>query len=165
MGVDYSGSGNVHAIGNGRITAVKRGNSVFWAHQKGNAVVYKLSEGPAGGRNVFVSENCTPNSKLFVGKKVTSNTVLCRMHNNYPFIEMGWATDSKDPSKRDRPAAWAHQYVPSGNPDGTRTRYGHNFNQFMVALGVASGNTHPKFRSVNPRRIVGKLPKGFPLWN
>lgn len=162
MGVDYAGEGDVHAIGKAVVTVVSR-DSNFWAREGGDVVVYKLSEGPAKGRSVFVSENCTPNSRLFVGKHLTRNSVVCHMHNKFPFIETGWAMKTTNPKLKDHPAAWPH-YTPAGNPDGSMTRYGKNFSDLMGRLGEPRGNSNPRHVSTNPGKLVGRLPADFPRW-
>jgi hypothetical protein len=157
MGVDYSGYGNVHALGKGVVTVVKKGTSAFWRGEGGNVVVYRLTEGPAKGSNVFVSENCTPT--VYRGEKVTTNTTVCYMHDHRPNIEMGWAQGGGS----DKPAAW-RVYTPAGNPDGSKTAYGVNFSRLMGLLGAPRGNTTPGHVSTNPNRTVGRIPRDFPRW-
>jgi len=54
-GVDYSGDGPVYAIGNGVVTEANPHSG--WVG--GNVSSYKLSDGPAKDKVIFVAENCT----------------------------------------------------------------------------------------------------------
>jgi hypothetical protein len=108
-------------------------------------VVYKLSEGPAKKRNVFVAENCTPT--VSIGQKVHSWTTVCNMHNSYPNIEMGWARGGGS----DHPLARGYY------SEGQKTAHGANFNYLMTYLGVPSGTS-------SGRPTVGHLSENFPRW-
>lgn len=86
-GVDYSGHGRVFAMGDGIVTFAGRG---VWFGNYGLSVVYRLLDGPAAGKSVYVSESCTP--VVSVHRVVHKNTVVCMMHgDNYPWVETGWA--------------------------------------------------------------------------
>jgi hypothetical protein len=158
QGVDYSGTGEVEALGDAKITAVTT-HSSYWANEGGNAVVYRLLKGPAHKRSIFVAENCTPNPALYVGKMVfAGRTVICYMHDAFPYIESGWAEGGIG---NDKPAAYS---VYSSQPDGVETAYGLNFSNLLHALGAPAGNTHRKHVSTNMGNIVGRLPGDFPRW-
>ena len=151
-GVDYHGHGPVYAIGEGVVKLATR-HSNFWANEGGNAVIYKLTEGPAKGLNVFVSENCTP--KVHKHEKVHPWTVVCRMHgdDSPPGIETGWAM-MHNSDKKDYPAA---QPVYS---EGDKTAYGVYFNRLMVKLGAPAGNSvYPHVSSTSYK--VGHAPRRY----
>jgi hypothetical protein len=156
-GVDYSGAGPVKALGNATITVVARGTSYFWAHVDGNVVVEKMLDGPLQGISVYIAENCTPNPNLQVGQQVTAATTLCRLHNHFPWLEIGFA-------KRDAsgiPAAWS---VYRRFPDGSKTAYGLSFSHLLADLGAPEGNTNHGHGDVSYRagKKIGKLPRRFP---
>jgi hypothetical protein len=133
-GVDFSGEGDVYALGNG--TVVYASDSSGWVG--GHAIAYKLTDGPAHGKTVYVAENCPVNNSLSVGSQVTSNTVVCHMHNAYPYIETGWATGSTD-----KPQAYTDNCYYTTNPSighKTSTAYGVNFDQLLVKLGNPQGS-------------------------
>ena len=157
MGVDYSGSGPIKALGSATITAIARGSSHFWAHVDGNVVVEQMQEGPLAGLSVYQSENCTPNRSLRVGDQVTAATTLCRLKNRFPWVEMGVARNDNSGI----PAAWSvYMHV----PDGSKTAYGVDFSHLLGDLGAPEGNTNhrPGDVSYHPGTMVGKLPPRFP---
>jgi len=150
-GVDFSGEGDVYAIGSG--TVVSASDSSSWVG--GHAIAYKLSDGPAQGKTIYVAENCPVNSSLSVGSQVTSDTVVCHMHNAYPYIETGWATDGTD-----RPQAYTDNCYYITNPSighKTSTAYGVNFDQLLVKL------SNPQGSLLGPP-ITCSLPSGWPQW-
>jgi hypothetical protein len=156
-GVDYSGSGPMQSLGNGRITAIYRGTSHFWANVDGNVVVERMKEGPLQGVSIYYAENCTPSRALFVGKDVTATTTLCRLHDEFPFLEVGFAQNDTSGI----PAAWsAYRTV----PDGSKMAYGVDFSHLLGDLGAPGGNTNTGTGDLSYRvdTTVGALPPGFP---
>lgn len=147
-GVDYSGSGKVYAIGNGEIRNVENcgWGSCGGLGGPGAFIVYKLTDGPAKGKFVYVAENCP--WKVHVGDTVTSDTVICTMVNAPPHIETGWADGSRLGN------ALAHDVYNEGDV----TAYGVNFTQFMKCLGDTT--SHERQTSY----VVGKLPSDWPKW-
>lgn len=139
-GVDYSADGPVYALGNGTVTLAKAGTSEW---PGGNWISYKLTDGPAAGKTVFVAENCD-GITLSAGDKVDSSTKLCTMHSSYPFIETGWAVDEA------ADLAMAHSYYNEADV----TAHGVNFDQLMQKLGVPAGT-----QSKPP---TGQLPGDWP---
>ena len=156
-GVDYSGRGPVQALGNGVIIAIARGTSHFWANVDGNVVLEQISDGPLTGLNVYTAENCTPNPALYVGEQVTAATTVCRLHNRFPYMEIGFA----EPNPSGVPAAW---YVYRTVPDGSKTAYGVDFSHLLGDLGAPQGNTNTGQGDVSykPGTTVGKLPLDLP---
>ena len=153
-GVDYSGDGPVYAIGNGSVVTADPHSS--WVG--GNSVVYKLSDGGAVGKLIYVTENCTVSPSLKVGQSVDANTVLCTMHNSYPFIETGWTAEAPG---HVNPLAYAdncYYKAPGATITAkTSTAYGINFNDLMKKLGAPnSGLLAPP--------ITCTLPNGWPAW-
>ncbi len=144
-GADYTGDGPVHALGNGVVSFYS--TSTGWpgpGGTRGSAISYVLSDGPAKGLTVYVAENCTLNPSLNVGSQVTSDTVLCTMHNTWPFIETGWAKPNSD-------STLAHECYTKG----TQTTYGANFGALMQSLGAPAGGSPGGTCS---------LPANFPTW-
>lgn len=154
QGVDYSGDGPVYAIGNGTVTVALATNSGWpgpGCDGCGSYVAYLLKDGPAAGKAVYVSENCT--LQVRNRQEVTADTVLCMMHNASPNIELGW-------SKDDRQEAQAHEvYVKVKN--GTATAFGVNFDAFMQKLGAPAGIYQYPGDKGHP---AGSLPAGWPTW-
>src|SRR6266700_133823 len=80
MGVDYTGRGNLYALGSGTIVNV---NNVGWPG--GRFLCIKLDN----GLYAYYAENLTP--YVSVGQKVTAGQRLAFANGSYPFIEIGWA--------------------------------------------------------------------------
>jgi hypothetical protein len=154
-GVDYTGDGPIYAIGNGIVSfaQVPTGWPGVSGPRTGSAISYKLSDGPAAGKTVYVAENCTINPDLHVGSQVDVNTTVCSLHNVYPFMEVGWAEDGTDVPL----ASNLYQSV----PDGTAMAYGVNFSNLLKALGAPAGTYQFPAQSSHP---VGTLAAGWPAW-
>lgn len=150
QGVDYSGVGPVYAIGNGTIDYAS--SSTSWPG--GNYISYKLSDGPAAGKEVYVAEDCKVESGISRGKPVTSGTVLCKTTTTggYIYIETGWSAPTIDNAIDTTLQPGCYDI---GNSKSTA--FGMNFRDLMVSLGVKSGNEVDK-------PIVCSLPSGWPTW-
>ena len=150
-GVDYISNKPVpiYAIGNGVVT-IATDHSTFYTTSGGHAdwITYKLTDGPAAGKFVYVSEACPPLVKT--GDTVTVNTRLCNVLPDS--IETGWALDATSQAAA---AYGAYQ-------EGYETAYGVNFNQLLVKLGAPGGHLDT---SSDPGGVVlGSLPSGWPSW-
>jgi hypothetical protein len=153
-GVDYAAASGktvpVYPIGNATIV-LATDHSSFFTTSDGHSdwITYQLSDPPAKGKYVYVSEACTINPDILSGrlKQVTPQTKLCDMLPSS--IEMGWALDSSS-------QAAAAYYVYS---ESHATAYGVNFDQLMQKLGVPGGHyDHP---GETPE---GTLPADWPRW-
>jgi hypothetical protein len=144
-GVDYGGSGPIYALGDGVVTSTA-GN---WPD--GTFISYRLTDGPAVGKTVYVAENVTPS--VSVGQTVTVNTVVGVLHNAYPDMEIGWAADKYG----DTMAAATGQWTPTADTSSTPTAYGLNFNDLLVSLGAPSG-------VVGRSGPSGVIASGWPTW-
>jgi hypothetical protein len=144
-GVDYGGSGPIYALGDGVIT------STAGSWPDGTFISYRLTDGPAAGKMVYVAENVTPT--VTVGQSVTLNTVVGILNNAYPDMEIGWAADSYG----DTMAAQAGQWTSADDAASLPTAYGINFNNLLISLGAPSGVLeHPT--------VTGSLATGWPSW-
>ena len=141
QGVDYCGSGPIYALGDGVVVNVY---DAQWP--SGVFISYRLSNGPARGRYVYVAENVTPS--VHVGERVTAATALGVLHDAKTCLETGWADPPSSPER-----AAAHRYYNGKNS----TAYGLNFNALLVALGVRPGLPQPD----GP---PGPLPPHWPTW-
>ncbi len=144
-GVDYGGSGPVYAVGDGVVT------STAGSWPGGAFISYRLTDGPASGKTVYVAENLTPT--VDVGQTVNVNTVVGILHDAYPDMEIGWAADQYG----DTMASTSGQWSPADDASSIPTAYGVNFNQLLVSLGAPSGvlaHTSP----------TGTLAPGWPTW-
>lgn len=139
-GVDYGGDGPVYAIGKGEVVVA----STTSGWPGGNFISYKLTEGAAAGKYIYVAENCAV--KVEVKDKVDNTTVLCTMKNKYPFIEMGWANTNETTTALD------------AAPEGKASPYGVNFSDFMQTIGAPGG-----IPNTNIKPGV-TLPSDWPTW-
>jgi hypothetical protein len=147
-GVDYASTAPVplYAIGNGVVTEVAKGNSTFYPALP-NWITYKLSDGPAAGKDIYVAEDCPP--LVNVGDKVSPSTgPLCNVQP--ASIETGWAMNDTTQA-----AAAYGSYSESH-----ATAYGQNFEELMESLGVKTKACydHPG------EQLEGSLPSGWPKW-
>lgn len=143
MGVDYSGTGPVHALGPGVITAT--GNSGWPA---GNFIAERLTAGPARGRYAYVAEDITPDVQ--VGQRVDSSTIIGQMFDGGSGIETGWAAP---PGTGNTLAAEAGQASTSGDPGEFPTAYGVAYSKLLKWLGAPPG--------VTDGPVTGSVPRGW----
>ena len=152
-GVDYASTKPVpmYAIGNAVVT-VATTKSTFFTTRGGHSdwITYQLSDGPAAGKYIYVSEACPPLVK--VGDIISTSTHICDVLPDS--TEMGWAPNAT--------GQYAAAYPDYSGHDGYETAYGVNFNQLLVKLGAPSG--HLDSGSDPSGKILGTLPTGWPTW-
>ncbi len=143
MGVDFGGTGPVYALGNGVVVESFDGNAGW---PGGNFLSYKLTDGPAKDKMVFVAESCKP--KVKVKDKVDTNTVVCELTTNqFPYNETGWAEGN---------GTWAVAHTCYN--EGDQTAYGENFHELLKKLGGKGGAPNPGANK------TCKLPSDWPKW-
>lgn len=141
QGVDYKGYGPIFAIGDGIVLNTYNGG---WPG--GTFIAYRLTNGPAAGKIVYVGEDVKP--LVSVGQSVNSGTILGTMYEGFDGIETGWAS----PSLGETMARAAGQFYGANS-----TAYGFNFSQLLRSLGSPGG-----ILQNNPP--TGSLPGGWPQW-
>jgi murein DD-endopeptidase MepM/ murein hydrolase activator NlpD len=143
MGVDYSGSGPVLAIGSGTVFST---SGPGWPG--GGFVGVTFDSGEFAGKSYFVAESVRATVK--VGQHVQAGQQIANMFNGPSGIETGWAT-----GQGDQPLALTlHQQAP-GDPGGWTSAAGLSFDRLLVSVGVVSGI--PQGTTVH-----GKMPPGYP---
>lgn len=163
-GVDYYAPTDdesipIYAIGNGEVT-VATDKSTFFTTSHGHSdwITYKLTDGPAAGKYIFVSEACSP-ILVKVGDKVTKDTQLCSILADS--IETGWAQDGTTQLPIVDSALYETHH-------GCKTAYGLNFNQLMLKLGAMGGYTHVSKQCTDNggtnETVLGELAPGWPTW-
>ncbi len=85
QGVDYSGSGTLSAIGDGKVTYVGT-SGTGWP---GAFVEYHLSGGAYAGRYVYYAESISPAAGLHVGQTVHAGQPIASINGG---IEIGWGS-------------------------------------------------------------------------
>lgn len=146
QGVDYSGSGPIYAIGNGTVANITNSG---W-QPGGTFIAYKLTDGPAKDKYVYVAEQCAP--KVAIGDPVGPTTVLCDMSPG-DAIEIGWADGSK------LGQALAHDVWQHHDSRRFYTAYGKNFSDLLVKLGAPAGTIDQ-----GAQELGAPLPTGWPTW-
>ena len=85
QGVDYSGSGTLGAIGDGKVTYADT-SATGWP---GAFVEYRLTSGSYAGRYVYYAESITPAARLHVGQTVQAGQPIASINGG---IEVGWGS-------------------------------------------------------------------------
>ena len=140
MGVDYSGSGPILALGRAKVvlaTDKLAGPESCWGKtcvpSPGDMIVYRLLAGPFAGKYVYVVEHITIGVKA--GETVKAGEKIATLHEGSPNLEMGWASGH---GAQTLAVARGHQGRGS-DPGGWSSIEGRNFNNLMVWLGAPSG--------------------------
>jgi hypothetical protein len=85
QGVDYTGSGTLSAIGDGKVTYVGT-SGTGWP---GAFVEYQLTGGAYSGRYVYYAESISPTAGLHVGQIVHAGQPIASINGG---IEIGWGS-------------------------------------------------------------------------
>ncbi len=120
QGVDFSGGGQVYAIGPARVTVVS--TSSGWPG--GGAVGYTFTDGEKAGSGVYFVENIQP--LVRAGQLVDHRTVIATMRDSYPYTESGWAHPGTV-----NPLARLYPHPHSPKPEG------YDFGHFLASLGTS----------------------------
>jgi hypothetical protein len=126
QGVDYAGAGPIYAMGPGTIDVYKNRNDSGWPG--GTFVSYKVTAGPAAGREIYLAENIDLNPNLQSGSFVYNGTSLGTQVNASPQSESGWGVAGESVTG---------EY--GCYTEGCMTPLGINFNTLLVCLGTPSG--------------------------
>ena len=138
MGVDYSGSGPLLALGDAKITFASNnddGPPSCWGitcWPGGGAVVYRLLNGPYAGKYVYCTEHITVTVRA--GTTVRAGQQVAILHFGYPNLEIGWGS-----GRGPETLAIAYGHQAGGDPGGWSGIEGRNFNNLLVRLGAPSG--------------------------
>jgi hypothetical protein len=134
MGVDYSGSGAILALGDGRITYATRHDS-GWAYcGASGAITLQLTDGPDQGRDIYISEGVAP---TVFGGSVSAGQPIANFTGS-DCIEIGWSStaDGVEPQ-----AAVLGQQAqsPGRDPGSNRTYCGNSMSELLASLGAPAG--------------------------
>jgi hypothetical protein len=142
-GVDFAGSGPVHALGDGVVTSATATN---FGWPGGGWITYRLTGGPGAGLVVYVAEDVTP--AVAVGQRVSSSTVIGTMFDGGDGIETGWAQSTGLSAESELPEAGS---IAGLGPFPTRV--GVNFDELLESLGVpAAPNRNQPASGLLPAR-------------
>lgn len=125
QGVDYSGTGNITAVGWARITHVGSKNTGW----PGAFLEYRLVHGYRAGRYVYYAEGVRRAKGIHAGLLVRPGRVVAHLIPGWSSgIEIGWGANIGTETL----AAEHHQY-------SYPTRCGKNFSNFIRSLGGPPG--------------------------
>jgi hypothetical protein len=125
MGVDYSGTGSLTAIGWARIIYVGTKNTGW----PGAFIEYRLLHGWYAGRYVYYAEGVRPAQGIHVGRLVRPGRVVARLIKGWSSgIEIGWAAGVGTETL-------AEKYHQTNFP----TKCGKNFSALIKRLGGPPG--------------------------
>jgi hypothetical protein len=145
MGVDFSGSGPIYALGYGVITSAT-GEANGWPG--GGWITYQLTNGTDAGLMVYVAEDVVPT--VLPGTRVTPSTVIGEMFQGYDGIETGWAEPDAAQSELAEAAS-----PEAGGVGPFPTAIGVNFDELLQSLGVPAA---PNFG----QPASGYVPANYP---
>jgi len=128
MGVDFSGSGPIYALGDAVVTDATAAADGW---PGGGWITYQLTDGPDAGLMVYVAEDVQPT--VVVGQRVTHSTVIADMFNGSDGIETGWAQPTQLGADSELPEATAPE---AGGLGFFPTAVGVNFDLLLQSLGI-----------------------------
>lgn len=144
MGVDYSGTGTLVAIGAGQITSI---HNAGWP---GGAFIEEhLTAGQYAGKDWYYAEDIIPTVQ--VGQRVTAGGSIGHMFQGGDGIETGWSVGTGGTTL----AASLGEIPGSGDAGGWSSGAGASASRLLHSLGAPAGIMQPG----GPR---GSPPAGFP---
>lgn len=140
MGVDYTGSFSLYALGSGTIVNVYNSG---WPG--GKFIGLHLDS----GQYVYYAENINPN--VVKGQRVTAGQLVGTAIDAYPNVEIGWAAP---PGTGETMASATGQANKVGDPGAFSTGYGVDMSNLIKSLGGPAG-------IITPGGVRGSVPAGF----
>lgn len=128
QGVDYGGAGPIYAMGPGTIDLYRNRNDTGWPG--GTFMSYKVTAGPAAGKEIYLAENIDLDPSLTSGSAIYNGTVLGTLVDASPDSESGWGVPG---------AGYTAEH--GCYTEGCMTPLGVNFNALLVCLKTPSGTT------------------------
>ena len=147
MGVDYSGTGNIVAMGD--VKVFEANPSSGW--EGGAFLGLTLTNGPYSGKSYYHAEELTILPHIKDGVEVKAGEPLATLHGG---SESGWATGQPQEAL----AASLGEQNHHGDVGGTESPAGASFNRLLVSLGCISGAKNPGGKGTEGK----PLPPGYP---
>jgi hypothetical protein len=140
MGVDYTGSGPLYAIGAGQIV------NIFNSGWPGGVfIALKLDT----GQFVYYAEHIIPHVR--VGDRVQPGTLIGTAPGGYPFAEIGWAAPPGTGNTMASQTGQSAKGSSQGDPGKYSTGYGVSMSNFIKSLGGPPG-------TISPGGVQGSVP-------
>jgi hypothetical protein len=131
QGVDYSGSGTLGALGNGKVTYVGT-SGTGWP---GAFVEYQLTDGADAGRYVYYAEGVSPAAGLHVGETLRAGQPVAHLTGASTGIEIGWGSGVGT-----QPLAQADGHWGGGDDaNSVASPEGKDFSALIASLGGPPG--------------------------
>jgi hypothetical protein len=128
QGVDYGGSGPIYALGPGTIDLYRNRTDTGWPG--GTFISYKITAGPAAGKEIYLAENIDLSTTIKSGSYVFNGTVLGTLVDASPDSEIGWGLPG---------AGYTAEH--SCYVEGCSTPLGFNFNDLLTCVKTPSGKS------------------------
>lgn len=132
MGVDYTGSGPLYALGAGLIVNV---NNSGWPG--GKFIGLKLDT----GQIAYYAENIIPH--VSVGDRVIPGQLIGTAVGKFPYVEVGWAAPPGTGTTMAAVAGQAKLGQSQGDPGKYSTGYGVSMSNLIKSLGGPGGIITP----------------------
>jgi hypothetical protein len=135
MGVDYSASGEIDAIGNARVAFAATGIGGGWvcSTPENGGVVYQLTDGQYHGAYIYVTEDVVPTVQQ--GQQVSAGQQIATFTSPHGCLEIGFANG---PAAAPLAAALGQQ-AGSGDAGDNRTYCGQQMSDLLAAAGAPPG--------------------------
>lgn len=144
MGVDYSGRGNLFALGSGTITSIYNSG---WPG--GTFIGLHLDAGPI----VYYAEDITPHVR--VGDRVQPGSLIGVATGGSSGIEIGWAAPPGTGNAMAAVSGQAAKGLSQGDPGKYSTGYGVSMSNLIKSLGGPAGVIQPGGVQGNVPTITG----------
>jgi hypothetical protein len=133
QGVDYAGSGNLGAVGDGTVTQVSMENTGW----PGGFIVYRLANGPGAGCLIYYAEGVQPVPGMRAGDTVRAGQAIATIiPHTSSGIEIGWAA----PGRHNLTWARTHgEWKYSDDYDSVPSAAGKSFSALIHSLGGPPG--------------------------
>jgi hypothetical protein len=143
MGVDYTGSFPLYAMGAGTITNIYNSG---WPG--GKFIGLHLDS----GQYMYYAENINPN--VIKGQRVTPGQLIGTAINQYPYVEIGWAAPPGTGETMAAATGQSSKGKESGDPGEFSTGYGVDMSNLIKSLGGPAG-------IITPGGVQGSVPAGY----
>jgi hypothetical protein len=145
MGVDYTGTGSLYAMGGGTILNVTNSG---WPG--GKFISLKLDQ---TGQVMYYAENII--SHVSIGQKVRAGDLIGTAVGTYPYVEIGWADPTGKGGTMAAASGQAALGQSQGDPGKYSTAYGVSMSNLISSLGGPAGQ-------LTPGGIQGTVGSGYP---
>jgi hypothetical protein len=132
QGVDYSGSGTLSALGDGRVVYV----GVTGTGWPGAFIEYRLTDGADSGRYVYYAEGVSPADGIHVGETLSAGQPVAQIiPGSSSGIEIGWGSGLGSQTLAEANGDWGG----SDDANSVASPEGRDFSALIASLGGPPG--------------------------